>query len=153
MKWNKKTDKAIRLMALLADENKQLSSMELATKLNVSQQFIIENATPLGSAGLLATQTGNGGGYFLCREASSITMYNVIIALEDPNIFPIHVSSGEDRLNTVYGFLQTAADVYFQHINLQVLCSEDQQQIEKAKKHTLNILLANLISIGDKHTD
>jgi len=72
-----------------------VSSSEIATSVNTNPVYIRELLRALRAAKLVVTKEGSGGGVQLARPASSITLDDVYLAVEDgpvlqPNCRPTH---------------------------------------------------------------
>lgn len=68
----------------------------IAAKGRVSQGFLEEVASSLRGAGLIKGRRGAGGGYALTRDAASISIGDVITAIEGPHALPD--GSRDDRV-------------------------------------------------------
>lgn len=86
LKVPKKVHHGLLLVAELASrpENEPVSLEAIAEKEEISQGFLEEIVAPLRAAGIVRGVRGAGGGYVLARAAESITVAEVIAALEGP---------------------------------------------------------------------
>ena len=73
-----------RLMVALAmqDHSKPVSLREIATLEEISENYLWQVAKPLRDAGLISSVAGAGGGYNLTSDPGSITLHDVLTALE-----------------------------------------------------------------------
>ena len=88
MKLTLQTDYALRiLMALAEAEGTVLSVEELAQRFHVSRHHLMKTAQVLAAGGFVTTLRGRNGGLRLAREASVITIAEVVRHVEpDMNI-------------------------------------------------------------------
>ena len=85
LKLSKLTDYGTVLMTTLAvHQDNSLSAHELADMTHVSLPTASKLLKQLAHAGLVTSQRGVQGGYQLARQASTISMAEVIAALEGP---------------------------------------------------------------------
>lgn len=61
-----------------------VSLKDVAGEMGLSMKFLEEIAAALKMAGLIEGRKGPGGGYRLAREAKSISVYEILVALEGP---------------------------------------------------------------------
>ncbi len=81
----KKTDYALIALAYLARRTGELvSARELAGLSRVPQPILTNILKTLAHAGLVSSERGATGGYALARPASSITLHEMITAIEGP---------------------------------------------------------------------
>lgn len=119
MKISQKLEYACRALAQLAKrhDGRTLTRLEdLAQREAVSGNFLVQILNDLRRAGLIDSRRGQAGGYLLARAPESITLRQVVDAV-DPSLLQCSVSregeSGQavrqawDRISTV---LQQALD-------------------------------------------
>lgn len=85
MKIPQKLDYALRAMVQLALRHDQsiLSRMdELAEAEAIPNQFLAQILSELRKAGLIESRRGKKGGYVLGRPPATITLYDIIVAIE-----------------------------------------------------------------------
>lgn len=61
-----------------------VSLREIARTAGISQGFLEQVAFPLRRAGLITGQRGSGGGYRLAKDPASLTVADVVTAIEGP---------------------------------------------------------------------
>ena len=66
----------------LRDHGNPVSLREIAEHEDVSENYLWQVAKPLRDAGLIASVAGAGGGYHLAANRESITLLDVLTALE-----------------------------------------------------------------------
>lgn len=77
------TDFGLRaLMRLAGEPERSFSTSEIAAEFAISRNHLIKVVRDLAEAGFVETQRGSGGGFRLARPAKSITLGQVVRALE-----------------------------------------------------------------------
>lgn len=75
-------------MSILANrssiEGDFVSLKEIADEMGLSQKFLEEIAASLKKSKLIKGRQGPGGGYQLAKSADSISVYEILVALEGP---------------------------------------------------------------------
>ena len=122
MQLNVSTCYAMQIMLYLTRNKKIVSSTELAENLSISQRYILQIAGKLRDGGLIGTHAGMSGGYCLAKEASDISVYNVVVLLEGDIDIPACVtpckhSALHDALSVLIEYL----DTYFKTITFDKL--------------------------------
>lgn len=78
------TDYAIRtILYLTLRKTETVSSNEVAQKMAIPRQYLIQIGAILREAGLINTHAGKYGGYSLAREPDKILLYDIINAVEE----------------------------------------------------------------------
>ncbi len=70
------------LMELAAEPERALSLRDIANRQHISLDYLEQIMPPLKSAGLVRARRGAQGGYSLARAAETITVYDVLAAVE-----------------------------------------------------------------------
>jgi len=84
MRLTRQTNYAIRMLMYCAANEGQLSRIaEIAKAYSVSELFLFKILQPLTKAGLVETVRGRNGGIRLGREASDISLVDVVKVTED----------------------------------------------------------------------
>lgn len=146
MKWNNTTDHAIRTLVYLANERKVTPSAELAHFLNLSQPAVINNVGPLLDAGYVGVVSGMNGGYFLGKDPHKITVYDAIITMESPDLFPFseQKTAATKMVDDVFQLVQWSCDNIFKSITIADLSNIHDTSITKLKKKAFNEVIAGL---------
>lgn len=77
------TDFALRtLMRLAGEPARSFATGEIATEFGISRNHLAKVVRNLGESGFITTQRGVGGGFALARSPESITLGEVVRALE-----------------------------------------------------------------------
>ncbi len=77
------TDFALRaLMRLAGDPQRSFATSEIAAEFGISRNHLAKVVRDLADGGFVTTQRGAGGGLALARPAQSITIGDVVRALE-----------------------------------------------------------------------
>lgn len=82
MQLKASTDYGIRTILYLAAEGDVRSSKEIAREMSIPRDYLIQLAQLLRNAGLIEARPGKHGGYLLARDASEITLLEIISAME-----------------------------------------------------------------------
>jgi FeS assembly SUF system regulator len=96
IRMSKLTDYAIVLLAHVAREERTLTAQELAVRSRVPLPTVSKLCKELSRAGLLQSHRGRHGGYSLTRAPASISVAEVVEALEGPIALTECGSTGED---------------------------------------------------------
>jgi FeS assembly SUF system regulator len=84
IRMSKLTDYAILLLAHLARSDRTVTAQELAERSAVPLPTVSKLCKELSRAGLVTSHRGRRGGYALARQAESISVAQVVEALEGP---------------------------------------------------------------------
>ncbi len=84
MRISAKADYAVRAMAELAASTTTLKAEQLARAQNIPSRYLLNILVELKHAGLVQSHRGTEGGYELALPASSVTVADVIRAVEGP---------------------------------------------------------------------
>lgn len=80
------TDFALRaLMRLAGEPVRSFATNEIAAEFGISRNHLAKVVRDLADGGFISTQRGAGGGFTLARPAESITLGEVVRALEGPH--------------------------------------------------------------------
>ncbi|MFA8343306.1 MAG: Rrf2 family transcriptional regulator [Rhodothermaceae bacterium] len=98
MKINTKVRYGLRAMIEVAEKGKfdPVRTSELAQSQDLSVKYLEALMVKLKNAGLVHSVRGNKGGYLLARKASTITAYDIFLALDES--FEIVPCLCEDRV-------------------------------------------------------
>jgi Rrf2 family nitric oxide-sensitive transcriptional repressor len=78
------TDFGLRaLMRLAGDPERSFSTDDIAREFGISRNHLIKVVHKLAATGFVKTQRGSGGGFRLARPAETITIGEIVRALED----------------------------------------------------------------------
>jgi len=80
----RKTNLAIRVVTTLSDAESRMGGKELAARIGTSTTFLAQVVTPLARRGWITSRPGRAGGYELATEAESLSVLDVIEAVEGP---------------------------------------------------------------------
>jgi Rrf2 family protein len=86
MQITKQADYAVRAMTYLArmEKNKRSATSDIAKAQNIPPSFLAKIISQLSIAGLIFTSRGAHGGVMLARPAESISMLDVVEAIDGP---------------------------------------------------------------------
>jgi Rrf2 family protein len=136
---SKRLDYGLQLMVALAreTENRLLATATLSERLNIPLPFLHQIGHVLMQAGLIKALPGPKGGLRLSRSAGSITVLNVVEAIEgnvelNPN--PMNTNrtnrDGGDTIAPVWEDLQSKILNYLDGITLEQLLAVDLFQVK-----------------------
>lgn len=85
MKLTQEIDYAFRIIAhLAANEGQVVGAPTIAEAMGVPSRFTLRILRKLNIAGLTKSRRGAKGGYSLNRPAESISLYDIILAIDGP---------------------------------------------------------------------
>ncbi len=89
MRLSQRADYAMRMMVDLAcmSNDQRTTIGEIAQRQDVPEPFMAKIASQAAVAGLMVTQRGTGGGLALGQPADSITMLQIVEAIDGPLAF------------------------------------------------------------------
>ena len=84
MNFNKSTEYAFRILGFLAlDERKIYSTDEIYNKVKIPYRYLRKQLTNLTKKGLINSVQGKHGGYRLTKKKSEISLYDIVVCMED----------------------------------------------------------------------
>lgn len=86
MYLNQATDYAFRAILHLAEQTKGkvVDAQSIAKKEHIPMRFLLKIMPSLIKAGIIGSQRGVGGGYYLAKDPAKITFFDVVEAIEGP---------------------------------------------------------------------
>ncbi|MBI4181080.1 MAG: Rrf2 family transcriptional regulator [Chloroflexi bacterium] len=89
MRLSQRADYAMRMMvdAACMSSDQRMTIGKIAQRQDVSESFMAKIATQAAAAGLVVTQRGTGGGLVLSQPADTITMLQIVEAIDGPLAF------------------------------------------------------------------
>lgn len=82
MQLNKSTDYAIKILLFLKETNNLKYQTEIANATDIPPKYLATILSKLKKAGYIESLRGNKGGYYLKKELSEITVYDIICITE-----------------------------------------------------------------------
>ena len=82
MKITREADYALRIIAMLADENRQIEAKAIAEKNDIPYRFTLKILRKIVQAGIIKSYRGVNGGYVLNKKPSEITLKDVIETID-----------------------------------------------------------------------
>lgn len=82
MKNNATTDYAMRMVLYIAVKGGLRPSREVSKEMGIPQNLLVQLGTQLREASILKAKLGKHGGYALAKDASELTVYDVVCAIE-----------------------------------------------------------------------
>jgi Rrf2 family protein len=84
LRLSKKADYALMAMKHLAQQDSSSSAREIAEQYDIPAELMAKVLQRLARKGLLVSQQGTRGGYYLARGADTVTVAEVIQAIDGP---------------------------------------------------------------------
>lgn len=126
MHFNVSTCYGMQIILYLTRNKRTVSSAELSENLHISQRYIMQIARKLRNGHLIETHIGTSGGYKLNREASDITIFDVVVMLEGDTHIPECVRQCScDALYTALCKMKVHLDSYFKSLSFEQLAGMD----------------------------
>jgi Rrf2 family protein len=124
---------AVHLLSLLAAGSKKfpgvpITSEVAAESVNTNPVVVRRIMGNLRKAGLVTSQPGPNGGWFLEREPESVTLREVYRAVQDEQLFSMHHSKPNSQC-MVGGYIQEALQGYFHEAEAAMEAKLDQKTI------------------------
>jgi Rrf2 family iron-sulfur cluster assembly transcriptional regulator len=86
LELNRESDYAIRACMLLAVDGRQpISGREIAARTSVPERFLARTLGQLARSGIVRSMIGRSGGYRLARDPSTISLLDIVEAVEGPS--------------------------------------------------------------------
>jgi Rrf2 family protein len=132
MRVSARTDYAIRvLVELAADATRPLTCEGIASSQGIPYRFLKSVVRDLRQAGLVRSQRGCEGGYWLGRAADSITLVDVVAAV-DGELLTVNGETPEtlaypapaDRVEALWGALRARVRDMFSGVSIADLVSD-----------------------------
>lgn len=84
-KLSTKVRYGLRFLITLAEKDKgqMVSIRDIATREHISNNYLRQIVMGFSKAGIIGSQRGKGGGVYLIKSPSDITLYDMYIALEE----------------------------------------------------------------------
>ena len=120
---------SILLAELAADPERRQSLQEIGQRMQLSQGYLEEIAASLRRHGLVEAKRGGAGGYRLARPAETVSLHEVVTAIEGPIALVACQAHGEAacpvsarcRTRSVWGNVQNRLLETLREISLQEL--------------------------------
>ena len=136
MKVKKSLEQAICIMLVLATADGPVKSIELSTRLGVSDSYLKKITRQLVVSGLIASRSSKLGGFILDRPADEISFLDVFDAIE-----------GKDRFVETSRLVDKVFDVDFPIEDLEDYIVGQLNQAEDRYRNTLaQFKLADIIN-------
>jgi Rrf2 family transcriptional regulator, iron-sulfur cluster assembly transcription factor len=132
VEMSKRTKIALGLMAELAgrEKRKPLVLASVAHKLDTSGSYLEAITARLRAAGLVEAVRGPGGGYLLSRDASEISILEIILTVESSShlfqdVLTRRLKGGEadDLTQSLFEKTESAASTFLEKLRLSSLVS------------------------------
>ena len=121
------TDYAIRSLLYLSLIDRMAPASEVSERMNIPKQYLVTMSRKLKDAGLIAALPGAAGGYYLARDASEITLLDIMRVTEgtdginrctEQGACCERFSSEDCPVKGVYEELQSTVEELLSHVTL-----------------------------------
>jgi len=103
-----------------------VQSHDIAERQDIPEPYLNQLLTLLRKAGLIASRRGPGGGHFLARPATRITLAEVVTALEGPVWTPDEADNGRwESFQVVWGEVAQAVKHILDRVTLYELLERE----------------------------
>lgn len=128
MQLKASTDYGMRAVLYLAAQEKTCSSKDIADSMSIPRDYLIQLAQSLRNAGIIEARPGKHGGYRLAKEPRDISLYDVIVALDEDSRRGLRTKrkvrvGGEMAagIRQMYDTIDKSIDRYFASITIDML--------------------------------
>lgn len=136
MHFKASVEYGMRAVLYLAEKGSICSSREVADEMSIPRDYLIQLAQLLRNAGIIHARPGKNGGYSLAKDASEISMLDILNALQN------------DRLRAERKEAEDASDLLQ---DITAACSAVEREMEE---YMSSITLQNMIErIHGKESD
>ena len=118
MKLKASIDYGVRTMMYLASKDAIVSSREIAERMNIPRDYLIQLGLKLRNAGLIIARPGKHGGYELGKQPSEISVGAIVRAFEEPGKARRYTLADADIEAEL---ISSSLDVFLGKISLQDL--------------------------------
>ncbi len=125
MKLKASIDYGVRTMMYLASKDAIVSSREIAERINIPRDYLIQLGLKLRNAGLIIARPGKHGGYELGKKPNEITVGAIVSAFEEPGKARRYTLAGADietdllnRVEDANALIASSLDVFLGKISL-----------------------------------
>jgi Rrf2 family protein len=87
MRFNSRLSVSLHALLHFAERREPLTSEALAASLHTNPVVVRQTMAGLREAGIVRSERGHGGGWFLSRDVASISVRDVYVALGGPALF------------------------------------------------------------------
>lgn len=135
MKLKASVDYGVRAIMYLAIKGDTCSSREISDEMSIPRDYLIQLALKLRNAGLIKARPGKNGGYVLARDASEITIGQVLDAFDNdlkhvrqPMKKGSKASESALKVREVHGMIMDSLDSYLGSISVADLIKAYEDQ-------------------------
>lgn len=135
MKLKASVDYGVRAIMYLAIKGDTCSSREISDEMSIPRDYLIQLALKLRNAGLIKARPGKNGGYVLARDASEITVGQVLDAFDNdlkhvrqPMKKGSKASESALKVREVHGMIMDSLDAYLGSISVADLIKAYEDQ-------------------------
>jgi len=112
MKVSQKLEYACRATVQLAKSKDMLLRLEeIAQRENVSSNFLVQILNALRSAGIIQSKRGKHGGYFMERNPSDVSLYEIFKAMKSGLVADVTVKNGDSASQVAQIWVKISEEV------------------------------------------
>jgi Rrf2 family nitric oxide-sensitive transcriptional repressor len=131
MQLNVTTDYAVRALVYLASENRMVTGVEIADKMDIPPSYLLTIMATLRNANFVTVKRGNAGGYSLAKPLNEISLWDIMVVMEGTMKIHRSLEDGDTSKNSakfapvraVYQAVQSSMESYFRSATLESLVS------------------------------
>jgi Rrf2 family protein len=79
--------RALTIVGLASEENRKVGIKEICRLAKTPESFTAKILQNLVRRGILNSQKGPSGGFYLSKDLNSITLYDIVVAIDGPGVF------------------------------------------------------------------
>jgi Rrf2 family protein len=120
-------------MVYLAEENRMVTGVEIANKMQIPPTYLITIMAALRKAGFVSVKRGNAGGYSLAKPQSEISLWDIMEVMEgtmqfnrdlENDQFSDCATTGMGQVRSVYRALQKTLEERLRSVTLEKLAGK-----------------------------
>ncbi len=138
MKLKASIDYGVRAMMYLAIKGGTCSSKEIAERMDIPRDYLIQLGLKLRNADLINARPGKNGGYTLAKEPSEVSIHQIVAAFEETYKDPRHPLTGKHVEDTIGGkvananaLISSSVDMFLGQITIQDLLDTGERKEDK----------------------
>lgn len=135
MKLKASVDYGVRAIMYLALKGDTCSSREIAEEMSIPRDYLIQLALRLRNAGLIKARPGKNGGYVLAKDASEISIGQILDAFDNdlkhvrqPMKKGRKASESASKVRDIHGMVMESLDSYLGSISVRDLLAAYQEE-------------------------
>jgi Rrf2 family protein len=127
-------------MVYLAEENRMVTGVEIANKMQIPPTYLLTIMAALKKAGFVSVKRGNVGGYSLAKSQSEISLWDIMEVMEGTmqinrdlkdDAFSDNKATGMGQVREVYSSLQSSLETQLRSVTLAKLVENCEAEAKK----------------------